>query len=102
MNRFTRAIAMASARHPWRTIATWIAVLAGMFILAGAAGGTFADDFAAKGSQSDRAMTLINHNFPEAAKGKAIVVFEAQDGTTIDTDRSDVTQVLAEIADLDH
>ena len=102
MNRLTRAIAMASARHPWRTIATWIAVLAGMFVLAGAAGGTFADDFAAKGSQSDRAMALINDHFPEAAKGKAVVVLEAQDGTTIDQDRSDVDQVLADVADLDH
>jgi RND superfamily putative drug exporter len=102
MNRFTRAIAMSSARHPWRTIATWVAVLAGMFVLAGAAGGTFADDFAAKGSQSDRAMNLINDSFPEAAKGKAIVVFEAQDGTTINQDRDDVAQVLTEVEGLDH
>jgi putative drug exporter of the RND superfamily len=78
MDRFTRAIAMASARHPWRTIATWVAVLAGMFVLAGAAGGTFADDFA------------------------ALVVFEAQDGTTVDQDRNGVAQVLADVADLDH
>ncbi|MEZ0578524.1 MMPL family transporter [Nocardioides sp. MH1] len=102
MDRFTRAIAMASARHPWRTIATWIAVLAGMFVLAGAIGGTFADDFAAKGSQSDRAMNLINEHFPEAAKGKAIVVFEAQDGTTIDQDRRDIAQVLAQVEGLHH
>ncbi|MDF1602727.1 MMPL family transporter [Nocardioides sp. YIM 152315] len=102
MNRFTRAIALASARHPWRTIATWVAVLAGMFVLAGAAGGTFADDFAAKGSQSDLAMNLINDNFPQAAKGRAIVVLEAQDGTTIDQDRSDVARVLGDVEGLDH
>jgi len=102
MDRFTRAIAMASAARPWRTIATWAAVLAGLFVLAGAAGGTFADDFAAPGSQSARAMDLIDDNFPEAAKGRAIVVFEAQDGTTLDQDHDAVARVLADVADLDH
>jgi RND superfamily putative drug exporter len=102
MNRFTRAIAMASARHPWRTIATWVAALAGLFVLAGVAGGTFADDFAAKGSQSDRAMSLINDNFPEAAQGEAIVVLGAKNGTTIGQDRRDVLQVLSDVAGLDH
>jgi putative drug exporter of the RND superfamily len=102
MDRFTHAVAMASARHPWRTIATWAAVLAGMFALAGAAGGTFADDFAAPGSQSARAMDLIDDSFPEAAKGKALVVFEAQDGATIDQDSGAVADVLADVADLDH
>ena len=38
----------------------------------------------AKGSQSDRAMQLLAENFPEAAKGKALVVFAAdQGGTTL-------------------
>ncbi|WP_296606385.1 MMPL family transporter, partial [Nocardioides sp.] len=102
MDRFTRAIAMASARRPWRTIAAWIAVLAGMFALAGAAGGTFADDFAAPGSQSARAMDLIGDTFPEAAQGRALVVLQARDDTTIDQDRADVAQVLADVDGLDH
>ena len=38
MNRFTRRIAMTSARHPWRTIASWVLVLGGLFFLAGAVG----------------------------------------------------------------
>jgi RND superfamily putative drug exporter len=102
MDRFTRAIAMASASHPWRTIATWVAVLTGMFVLAGEAGGTFADDFAAPGSQSARAMDLINENFPEAAKGRALVVLEATDGSTVDQERDGVAQILAGVADLHH
>ena len=58
MDRFTRSIAMASARHPWRTIASWIVVAAATFALAGALGGTFTDDFASPGSQSARALQL--------------------------------------------
>jgi RND superfamily putative drug exporter len=102
MDRFTRAAAMASARHPWRTIASWILAVVAVFVLAAAAGGTFVDDFSAPGSQSARAMALVTDNFPEAAKGKALVVFEAPDGATLDQDKADVAAVLSEVDELDH
>ena len=34
MDRFTRGIALASARHPWRTITSWVLVLGAVFVLA--------------------------------------------------------------------
>jgi RND superfamily putative drug exporter len=101
MNTFTRTVAMASARHPWRTFAAWIAVLVAVLFLAASGGGTFADDFSAKGSQSARAMELLNASFPEAAKGQALVVLEARTGTLQDH-RSDVDAVLADVTGLDH
>lgn len=102
MNRFARAIAMASARHPWRTITSWVAIVVALFAVAAAAGGTFADDFSAPGSQSARAMDLLNQDFPEAAKGQAVVVLQAENGTTIGADRTAVAGVLHDVAKLDH
>ena len=102
MNRFTRSVAMASARRPWRTIAGWVLALGAVFFLAAGVGGTFADDFAAPGSQSARAMELVTQNFPEAAQGKALVVFQAEDGTTLRADRAGVAAVLDDVAGLDH
>jgi RND superfamily putative drug exporter len=102
MNRFTRAVAMASARHPWRTVATWILALVAVLLLAASSGGTFTEDFSAKGSQSTHARELLNDNFPEAAKGTALVVFEAADGTTLDAQRDDVATVLGDVTGLDH
>ena len=102
MNRFTRSIAMTSARHPWRTIASWVVVLVAMLFLATSGGGTFTEDFAAKGSQSDRARQLLAENFPEAAKGTALVVFEAEDGTTLDAHSADLEAVLSDVAALEH
>ena len=90
MDRFTRGIAMASARHPWRTIATWVLVMGTVLFLAASGGGTFADDFAAPGSQSARALELLDENFPEAAKGKALVVFAAEDGETLEDHRAEI------------
>jgi RND superfamily putative drug exporter len=102
MNRFTRTVAMASARHPWRTVTSWVLVLVAVLFLAASGGGTFADDFSAKGSQSDRAMTLLSENFPEASKGKVLVVLAADQGSTLDAHQAAVESVLSEVADLDH
>ena len=102
MKRFTRAIALASARHPWRTLASWLVVLMAVGLLAASGGGSFADDFSAKGSQSDRALELLNKSFPEAAKGNALVVFEAADGSTLAGHGMDVAGVLSQVRALDH
>jgi RND superfamily putative drug exporter len=102
MNRLTRAIAMASARHPWRTLTSWVLVLFTVGFLAIAGGGTFSEDFAAKDSQSERARQLVAENFPEAAKGKVLVVLEAGEGATLADQQADVTAVLEDVAALKH
>src|SRR4051794_7098709 len=101
MDRFTRGIALASARHPWRTITSWVLVLGAVFFLASSGGGTFTDDFSSPSSQSARALQLLDENFPDAAKGTALVVLEARDGTLADH-RGGVGGVLADVAGLDH
>jgi RND superfamily putative drug exporter len=102
MDRFTRGIALASARHPWRTITSWVLVLGAVFVLAASGGGTFADDFSSPGSQSDRATRLLTENFPEAAKGSALVVLQAQSGTTLAGERGQVEAILSDVATFDH
>ena len=102
MNRFTRSIAMASARHPWRTIATWVVVLGAVFALAGSGGGSFIDDFSAKGSESERAVQLLADKFPEATQAKALVVFAVDDGETLQSQQEAVDAVLTDVAGADH
>jgi putative drug exporter of the RND superfamily len=102
MDRFTRGIATASARHPWRTIASWVLVLGTVFLLAASGGGTFTDDFSSPGSQSARAMALLDESFPDAAKGTALVVLEAEEGTTLDDQRGRVATLLGDVDALDH
>ena len=100
MDRFTRGIAMTSARHPWRTIAGWVLVMATVFFLAASGGGTFTEQFSVPDSQSARALDLLDEGFPEAAQGKVLVVFAAEDGETLESHRADVDAVLTDVADL--
>ena len=102
MDRFTRSIAMASARRPWRTIATWVLVLGTMFFLAASGGATFADDFSSPGSQSARAMDLLKADFPEAAKGKVMVVMAAEDGDNLQAHQTAIASLLTDVATFDH
>jgi RND superfamily putative drug exporter len=102
MNRFTRSIAMTSARHPWRTIASWVLLLGGIFFLAGAGGGTFTEDFSVPDSQSGQARELLEESFPEAAKATAMVVFAAEDGETLDAHATDISDVLTDVATVPH
>ena len=102
MDRFTRGIAMTSARHPWRTIAGWVLVMATVFFLAATGGGSFTEQFSVPDSQSARALDLLDEGFPEAAKGKVLVVLAAEDGETLESHRADVDAVLTDVATLDH
>jgi RND superfamily putative drug exporter len=102
MNRLTRTVAMTCARHPWRTVTSWVLVLGATLFLAASGGGTFTEDFSAPGSQSTHARELLDENFPEAAKGRALVVFEAEDGTTLGDHRDDVAAVIGDVGALDH
>jgi RND superfamily putative drug exporter len=83
-------------------MATWVLVMATVLFLAVSGGGTFADDFAAPGSQSARATELLQKNFPEAARGTALVVFAAEDGGTLDGHREDIGAVLAKVTTVEH
>jgi len=102
MNRFTRRTGDVSARHPWATIGAWAAILVVVMALSSTAGGAFVDDFVARGSQSERAMQLLEERFPEAAKGSAMAVFAAPDGERLDGHRPTIDAARARLAAVDH
>ena len=98
MHRLIRRIGHASARRPWVTIGAWAVAAAIVMGLAGTAGGAFVDDFVAPGSQSERAMELLDERFPEAAGGSAMAVFAVDHGGTLDSRREVIEAALARVA----
>ena len=102
MHRITRRLGDASARRPWATIGAWAVVAAIVLGLAGTAGGSFADDLVAPGSQSEEAMALLEERFPEAAGGSAMAVFAAPEGERLERHRPAVEAAVARIAGVEH
>jgi RND superfamily putative drug exporter len=102
MHRVIRRIGDASARRPWVTIGVWVVAAAIVMGLAGTAGGSFADDLVAPGSQSEEAMQLLQERFPEAAGGSAMAVFAAPEGERLEGHRPAVDAAVARIAEVAH
>jgi putative drug exporter of the RND superfamily len=73
-----------------------------VFALAVSGGGAFIDAFSAKGSQSERAMQLLQEKFPEATRAQALVVFAVDHGDTLQSHRQAVDTVLTKVARADH
>src|SRR4029450_2347271 len=98
MHRFIRRIGHASARRPWVTIGAWAVAAAIVMGLAGTAGGAFGRGFGGAGSQSERAMALLDERFPKAAGGSAMAVFAVDHGGTLDSRREVIEAALARVA----
>jgi putative drug exporter of the RND superfamily len=102
MNRFTRRVGAASARRPWPTITAWVVVAATLITLASTVGGTLLDDMVAPGSQSERAMKLLDERFPHTADGNALVVFAVERGDRLASHRQAIDAALARMTRVGH
>src|SRR6185437_7673988 len=74
MSRILGRIGGAAAAHPWRTLGAWLIVLAAVFGLAGAFGGSPHDDYNIPGTQSQAGTNFLAARFPEMSGANARVV----------------------------
>ena len=80
MSSFLYRLGQAAARHRWRTLGIWIAAVVAIFVIGGALGGKFSDDFNLPDSESQRAYDLLAERYPAASGTSAYVVFHATGG----------------------
>jgi RND superfamily putative drug exporter len=75
----------ACATHPWRVVVTWIGIVALLVFLVGAFGGSLKDEFEIPGSDSQRAIDLIEGEFASEQGAVMNLVFAAPEGERLDT-----------------
>ena len=80
MSSFLYRLGQAAARHRWRTLGIWIATVVAIFVIGGALGGKFSDDFKLPDSESQRAYDLLAERYPAASGTSAYLVFHATGG----------------------
>ena len=80
MSSFLYRLGQAAARHRWRTLGIWIAAVVAIFVVGGALGGMFSDDFNLPDSESQRAYDLLAERYPAASGTSAFVVFHSTGG----------------------
>ena len=79
--------ARANARHPWRVIASWLAIVVVLIGLVGTVGGSLKDEFEIPGSETQKATDLIESQFAEEQGGVLNVVFAVPAGERLDSPR---------------
>jgi putative drug exporter of the RND superfamily len=80
-------LAASAAAHWKRSILVVVAVLASLGVLASVAGGSFTDNFSAPGTESQKALDLLEKRFPAQSGDTATVVFSVDSGTLRSGDR---------------
>ena len=79
--RWTRAC----ATHPWRVVFGWLGIFALLVVLVATVGGSLRDEFEIPGSDTQKAIDLIEAEFASEQGGVLNVVFAAPEGERLDT-----------------
>jgi RND superfamily putative drug exporter len=77
-------IGSGCARHPWRVLGGWLALLVLTVGLRGAFGGTFSDNVSLPGTQTHTGLQLLKASEPTAGGFSGKVVLHVQSGTVAD------------------
>ncbi len=75
----------ACASHPWRVIGAWLGILVVLVLSVGAFGGSLKDEFEIPGSDTQKAIDLIESEFASEQGGVLNLVFAAPPGERLDT-----------------
>src|SRR3954454_23928073 len=96
---------LSSFSHDRRRLVfgAWIAAIAAAFALAAGAGGGFVNNFTLPGTESQRAIDLLQSRFPQQSGDASQVVFAVRDGRLTDAARrAQVGRVVASVRHLPH
>src|SRR5215210_6115547 len=75
----------ACATHPWRVVFGWLGIFALLIVLVATVGGSLRDEFEIPGSDTQKAVDLIEAEFASEQGGVLNVVFAAPAGERLDT-----------------
>ncbi len=91
-------VGLATARHPWRTIAAWLLVLVALGGLAASLGGELRDNWNVPDTRAQHGIDQLREHFPDAAGSSAQVVIH--DDQRLEA--AVVDDVVAELLDTEH
>lgn len=93
-----RALATFAVRRRWLVIVTWLLLVGGLLGAGQAYGGSFTDDVAIDGTDSQAAYDALERKFPEMSGDGMQVVLHDENGVTDGEVRRTVDAAVAEVA----
>jgi RND superfamily putative drug exporter len=101
MSKLLYRLGHVAVRRRRSVLAVWVALLVGVGVLAGSVGGETSDEFSVPGTESQRAMDLLQARFPSHSGSAARVVFASGDGSALTdvANRRIIDDTLADMAE---
>jgi RND superfamily putative drug exporter len=101
MNALLQRLGHWAARRRWWVIGVWLAVLVGLSVARGAAGGTFVNDYSVPGSESSQGLDVLRQDFKAASGYNGQIVFHAGNGAVADQSQA-VAAAMKNVGALPH
>ncbi|TCN32310.1 RND superfamily putative drug exporter [Kribbella orskensis] len=99
MHAFLDRLGRGAARHHWFVIGGWVVLVAGLFVLRSAFGGTYVNDYTVPGSESSAGLSVLNKDFSNQGGYSGSIVFHAKSGKV--SDQADAVKTsMAAVAEL--
>ncbi|CUU57925.1 putative drug exporter of the RND superfamily [Parafrankia irregularis] len=90
-------------QHRWLVLGLWVAALVGLAALGRATGDDYKDTFSLPGTDSQKAIDILERDFPAQSGDSATVVLHARTGTLTDPAiKAQVTDMVGQLAKLPH
>ncbi len=102
MSRLLYRLGHAAARHPWRTLASWLLIAVTAVALSGSIGGETNDTFTLPGSESQRAADALRDRFPGQSVHTSQVVVHSEDGLKARPAKRAFAEARTALADVPH
>lgn len=101
MGNFLRALAKLAFNHPWRVLGVWLII----FIILGVTAATFiktpSSSISIPGTPAQQAIDRVGDLFPAAGGGTGRIVFKAENGETIVSQKQQIESLLTDVAKAD-
>jgi putative drug exporter of the RND superfamily len=95
-------IGAACGGHPWRVIAAWVVVLAGLLAGSAAVGATYSNDVDLSGTQSATGLSLLQAHSQGAGGYSGLVVFNSLSGTALSAQSTPINTTVTNLGNLPH
>ncbi|TDT18355.1 RND superfamily putative drug exporter [Ilumatobacter fluminis] len=97
-----RSFARWCHQHPWTVIGAWLAAIVAAMTLAGVVGPSYDSSFSSPESESSDGFETISEYFPGAtSQFGGQLVFQAEQGIADPAVRSEIEEILVEVAEID-
>ncbi len=98
MGRFLHTIALLAFRHPWRVLGLWLIILATLIATMTIFMKPPSSAISIPGTPAQQAIDHVGELFPNAGGGTGRIVFKAENGETIASQKAAIEKLVGEVS----